>query len=114
MLSTWKWAWQEYLSVQCSLKSRYRHLETQRNDLQREYLLFRLHSSALTALCFTTLQYLTPPEVLGLCAQLDSAAETRDAAVKEREEILTPSYASACSFAVEAQAWHCTIVRGVA
>ncbi|CAE7836536.1 SMC1 [Symbiodinium sp. CCMP2592] len=54
------------ISQQKEEADEYRHLETQRNDLQREYLLFRLHS---------------------LCAQLDSAAETRDAAVKEREEL---------------------------
>ena len=33
------------------------------------------------------MQHMTPPEVSGLCAQLDSAAETRDAALKEREEM---------------------------
>ena len=75
------------LHVGAQSQSRYRHLETQRNDLQREYLLFRLHSSALTTARFTTMQHMTPPEVSGLCAQLDSAAETRDAALKEREEM---------------------------
>eukprot|EP00439_Symbiodinium_sp_Y106_P032472 s3014_g3.t2 len=53
------------ISQQKEEADEYRHLETQRNDLQREYLLFRLHS---------------------LCAQLDSAAETRDAALREQVE----------------------------
>ncbi|CAE7470690.1 SMC1 [Symbiodinium sp. CCMP2456] len=54
------------ISQQKEEADEYRHLETQRNDLQREYLLFRLHS---------------------LCAQLDSAAETRDAELREQVEV---------------------------